>query len=337
MKEQNLYGDFYNKLLLVDRHSQQTVQTYCISVKEFLLYLENKKIELKNVQTSDLLYYFAERKTQNIDEATSSKDMSAIRTFGEFLTENEIWQENYALNLEKPKQSKKLPKVLSLEQVDLILEQIDTSTNLGVRDRALYELIYSCGLRISEACSLLISNIHFDEEFIRVLGKGSKERIVPFGEDAKFWLKKWIFEVRPQIVKSSVLDFVFVNYSGKPLTRKGIWKNFKIIESKIGIDAKVHTLRHSFATHLLAGGADLRSVQELLGHSDLSTTQIYTHIEDSKMQDYHKKYFPGHLNSDLESLNLTSDLKSDSEQVSKSDFKAQNQFEQKEFSVENKK
>ena len=298
MKENSLYKDFYNEVLFVEGHSKKTAETYGFSVKEFLLYLEEKNIELKEVQTADLLYYFAKRKTQNIDEATSSKDMSALRVFGKFLEEKEIWSENFALNLEKPKKTKKLPKVLSVNQVDEFLSQIDTSSPLGVRDRVLYELIYSCGLRISEACDLLISSIHFDEEFIRVVGKGSKERIVPFGEDAKLWLKKWIFEFRPQFVKSSAMDKVFVNYKGEALSRKGVWKNFKAIGEKAGIEAKVHTLRHSFATHLLAGGADLRSVQELLGHSDLATTQIYTHIEDSKLESYHHEYFPGHLQSD---------------------------------------
>lgn len=158
----------------------------------------------------------------------------------------------------------------------------------------MYEVIYSCGLRISEACSLLIANVHFDENLILVRGKGNKERLVPFGEDAAFWLKKWIFEIRPGFVGSRIIPEVFVNSKGNPISRKGIWKNFKTMGKKTGIEAKVHTLRHSFATHLLSGGADLRSVQELLGHSDLSTTQIYTHIDDSRLEESHRDFFPGH-------------------------------------------
>ena len=136
--------------------------------------------------------------------------------------------------------------------------------------------------------------MHFDEQLILVSGKGSKERLVPFGTVAKEWLLKWMGEERPKFVGSRHVAQVFVNSRGGPLSRKGIWKNFQTLEQKSGVSAKVHTLRHSFATHLLSGGADLRSVQELLGHSDLSTTTIYTHVDDEQLRQYHKGYFPGH-------------------------------------------
>ena len=145
-----------------------------------------------------------------------------------------------------------------------------------------------------------MANLHFDEKVIIVRGKGDKERLVPFGDVAKEWLLKWVTLVRPGLVGNSQVPQVFVNARGKALSRKGIWKNFQALEAKSGVEAKVHTLRHSFATHLLAGGADLRSVQELLGHSDLATTQIYTHVEDAQLQQYHKGYFPGHKNENKE-------------------------------------
>ena len=208
------------------------------------------------------------------------------------------WKENYPLLLERPKLGKNLPKVLSVEQVEKLLATIDTSTYLGKRDDALFELIYSCGLRISEACGLLVQNVHINEKTILVCGKGDKERIVPFGEAAKAKLELYLAEVRPKLVGSVIIPEVFVNYKGQPISRKGVWKRFQELETLSGVEAKVHTLRHSSATHLLAGGADLRSVQELLGHSDLSTTTIYTHVEDKELADYHEKYFPGHADSE---------------------------------------
>ena len=146
----------------------------------------------------------------------------------------------------------------------------------------------------------MISNIHFDERILIVTGKGSKERLVPFGSDAELWLKKWLFEERGKIAGERIIPYVFLNYNGEQYTRKGIWKNFKNIESKCNLNVKVHTLRHSFATHLLQGGADLRSVQEMLGHASLSTTQIYTHIDDEQLKDFHKEFFPGHKGTNSE-------------------------------------
>ena len=228
-----------------------------------------------------------------MEQLTVAKDVSALRSFGSFLVEEGIWQENLVQLVERPKIQRALPRVLSVEQVDSLLAAIDTSEPLGVRDRALFELVYSCGLRISEVATLLIGNVHLQERILIVMGKGSKERVLPFGDVAHEWLSRWIQEGRPAILGSKQVAEVFVNYRGQPLSRKGIWKRFQELETLSGVTAKVHTLRHSFATHLLSGGADLRSVQELLGHSDLSTTQIYTHIEKDELHLYHKEFFPG--------------------------------------------
>ena len=293
MNREELLQEYYNDLILVSRHSKLTAETYFFSIKEFFSWLEKERLALSSVTVKDLMFYISFRSTQGEAELTVAKDISALRSFGAFLVRKQIWQNNIAVELERPKAVKALPKVLSVEQVDAFLDSIDTDTPLGIRDRALFELIYSCGLRISEACSLLVSNVHFDQQMILVFGKGSKERFVPFGEVAKKWLKKWL-EVRNDFVKNLQTPTVFVNYKGKPLSRKGVWKNFQKIEALSGVTAKVHTLRHSFATHLLSGGADLRSVQELLGHSDLATTQIYTHLTDTELKDYHKEFFPGH-------------------------------------------
>ncbi len=294
VKIEQFLSSFYTDILLVERHSEETAKTYRLCAEIFLNWCASSKIKLSNVSVQNLIYYFAWRKASGCTPITLSKELSALRSLGEYFVRNSIWTENLALLLERPKASRNLPKVLSVSQVDTILSSIDDSTPVGIRDAALFELIYSCGLRISEACSLLVQNLHLNENIILVRGKGDKERIVPFGEEAKVKLLRYINEARPILTKNRIVAQLFVNYKGEPISRKGVWKKFKEIEAIAGIDAKVHTLRHSFATHLLAGGADLRSVQELLGHSDLSTTQIYTHVEDKQLENQHKKYFPGH-------------------------------------------
>ena len=284
-------SSFYDELISIEGKSISTAQTYCFVVEIFFDWLNSENKEISQIELQDLIKYLVWRQTQGMDSLTIAKDISALRSLGTYLVREKIWSENYALQLDRPKAEKTLPKVLSVEQVDLLLNSIDTSTDLGVRDRALFELIYSCGLRISEVSNLLLQNLHFKEKIIWVTGKGNKERLVPFGSQAEFWLKKWI-EIRPKFVSSKSVPTIFVNYQGKPFSRKGIWKRFQELEAISGVTSKVHTLRHSFATHMLSGGADLRSVQELLGHSDLATTQIYTHVDADDLKDYHKEFFP---------------------------------------------
>ena len=214
-----------------------------------------------------------------------------MRAFGDYLERKGLWTENLVLEIDKPKTARNLPKVLSVEQIDALLDSIDKSTLSGKRDDALFELVYSCGLRISEVCTLKLANVHLDERLILVHGKGDKERLVPFGDRAYEKILVYMNEVRPELVKGRTVAELFVNYRGEAISRKGVWKRFQELEALSGVEAKVHTLRHSFATHLLAGGADLRSVQELLGHSDLSTTTIYTHVTDKQLEEAHEKFF----------------------------------------------
>ena len=285
---------FYTDIVLVLRRSRKTAETYRLSASEFLTWCVEKKIKLHDVASRTLTYYLVRRKTAGATELTIAKDISALRAFGSYLVRLGIWSENFALSLDRPKAARPLPRVLSVAQIESFLSAIDTSDPLGLRDAALFELIYSCGLRASEAASLLMQNVHLNERIILVRGKGDKERIVPFGDAAKEKLCAYLSEGRPRLVGKKTVAEVFVNYRGAPLSRKGLWKRFCGYETKSGVRAKVHTLRHSFATHLLAGGADLRSVQELLGHADLSTTQIYTHVDDEQLRKNHEKYFPGH-------------------------------------------
>lgn len=286
-----LLNQFYSDLLLVKRDSEQTAITYKISAEEFLNWLVSERIKLKDVSVQNLLYYIIKRKEKGCSELTIAKDISGLRAFGDYLERKGLWLENVALELDKPKTARNLPKVLSVEQIDALLDSIDKTTLSGKRDDALFELVYSCGLRISEVCTLKVVNVHLEERLILVHGKGDKERLVPFGDRAYEKILIYMNDVRPELVKGRNVAELFVNYRGEPISRKGVWKRFKELEALSGIEAKVHTLRHSFATHLLAGGADLRSVQELLGHSDLSTTTIYTHVTDRQLEEAHEKYF----------------------------------------------
>ena len=291
MTIEQLLNQFYSDLILVKRNAQKTAETYKLSAEAFLRWLQYEHIKLSDVKPQNITYFLVKRKTEGCNELTIAKDISGIRALGEFLERKEYWDENKALLLERPKPLHALPKVLSEEEVDALLESIDTSDPIGKRDAALFELIYSCGLRISEACTLKVVNVHLDDHLILVHGKGDKERIVPFGDRALKKLTLYLDEVRPLLTRGRNVPEVFVNYKGEAISRKGVWKRFKELESVSGVSAKVHTLRHSFATHLLKGGADLRSVQELLGHSDLATTQIYTHVTDGQLEEAHKKYF----------------------------------------------
>ena len=289
---------FYAYLITVSHKAKLSAETYALSITALYHWLKTPDGAAGGFSIGDMIpvqelsRFLLWRKTEGADERTIAKDISALRAYGEFMTSLNNWTDNPSLLLEKPKYHRTLPRVLSVEDVDALLDAIDVSTPLGVRDRALFELIYSCGLRISEAAGLLIEQVHLTERMILVNGKGSKERIVPFGGAAYEWLKQWLDEARPEIVGSRLVPTVFVNYQAKTLSRKGVWKRFQELEAKSGVTAKVHTLRHSYATHMLAGGADLRSVQALLGHSDISTTQIYTHVDNESLHDYYNEYFP---------------------------------------------
>jgi len=218
--------------------------------------------------------------------------VSSVHAFFKFLRLDGLRADDPSELIATPKQERSLPSVLAPGEVDRFLSLMDGDDPRSLRDRALFELIYSCGLRISEAASLGFDQLYIQERMIRVIGKRKKERIVPFGEEAAKRLTLYLEKGRPALAKGLRSDRVFLSQGGRGISRKGIWKRFDVARQTAGVDAKVHTFRHSFATHLLAGGADLRTVQELLGHSDISTTQIYTHIEPEALGAYHDEYFP---------------------------------------------
>lgn len=273
--------------------AERTVETYVREAGALCTYAAENDEEVEQYASGDVIRYLVHRQTSEagIDQRTIAKILSSLRAFFHYLVLEGYREENPASDIEMPRMAQRVPGVLSIDEVDRLLDTIDTSTSVGVRDRALFELIYSCGLRISEAVELTVDRIYLAERLIRVRGKGDKERLVPMGEHARHWLTRYLDEARAKLAKRPE-NALFLNNRGQQLSRKGMWKRFREIAAKAGIDAKVHTLRHSFATHLLEGGADLRAVQELLGHADISTTQIYTHVDRDELATYHADFHP---------------------------------------------
>ena len=306
-----LEGRYRAYLLAARRRSPLTAEVYLREAATLGRWLASSGLRPETAGSSDLLCYLVWRQTGGaaredgraredtrdredarvLTRKTMARIVSSVHAYYKFMRLEGIRADDPSELIETPKQDRSLPAVLAPEEVDRFLATIDPGTPRGLRDRALFELIYSCGLRISEAAALTFDQLYLNERVIRVVGKRRKERLVPFGEEAAAWLARYLEEGRPSLAKGRT-DRVFLNQAGRGISRKGIWKRFDGFRDASGLDAKVHTLRHSFATHLLAGGADLRTVQELLGHSDIATTQIYTHIEPEALKDYHRDYFP---------------------------------------------
>jgi integrase/recombinase XerD len=246
---------------------------------------------LKNADTALLTAYMEERR-KNIGPRSAAKSLSALRSFFNYLCVEGLRNDNPASIMERPRRNFSLPEVLSRQKIEALLGAVDIHKPLGLRNRAIYELIYSAGLRVSEAVHLNTADLFFDEGIIRVRGKGEKERMAVFGGEAALWLRRYLSEVRPLLAKQQHPKALFLSRAGKRLSRKGMWKNYGLLAMRSGTGSRLHTLRHSFATALLAGGADLRQVQELLGHADLTTTQIYTHVDVSLLREQHRKFLP---------------------------------------------
>jgi integrase/recombinase XerD len=283
---------YRSRLFSVERLSRLSVETYLAEIKRLLDY--TGAAEAAGASSAVLSRYLEERMSRDgIDGRSVAKAIAALRSFYRFLIDSGERNDNPASLLEAPKSKPRLPETLSAQAVDVLLALIDDSTPAGLRDRALIELLYSSGLRVSEAVGLNVDDCFFNEAVIRVTGKGNKERLVPFGSAAEDALRRYLTSGRPSFLKAGrKSDALFLRRGGRRLGRKGIWKNYAALASKGGASSKLHALRHSFATELLSGGADLRSVQEFLGHADISTTQIYTHVAVSSLEEAHKKYLP---------------------------------------------
>jgi len=283
---------FQAYLLSSRRRSVLTADVYIREIEMLESFLSRQGKTPLDAGGEDLLTYLVARSQSGLQRTTMARIVASLHSFYRFCLSEKLRSDDPSIQIRTPRQDRNLPDVLDPESIEHVLEAIDISTPNGLRDRALFELIYSCGLRISEAAGLPFQQLYLEEKVLRVLGKRRKERLVPFGEEALSWMMRYLTEARPLLEKHGKSDFVFLNQEGRGISRKGIWKRFSQIRAKSGVKAKVHTFRHSFATHLLAGGADLRTVQELLGHTDIATTQIYTHIDEASLGMYHKEYFP---------------------------------------------
>lgn len=305
--KQTLLENYRSRLIALERRAPLTAETYRLEIRRFLDWLEGEGLSVgggrpdlspvspgdRAAAFSDMSRYLDYRRTHDgIDSRSAAKSISALRSFFRFLVDERIRGDDCAALLEAPRRVGRLPAVLKKGDADRLLALIDTRTPLGIRNRALYELIYSAGLRVSEAVALNAQDLVLSEGLARVRGKGGKERLVVFDSETVSWLKRYLNEARPAILGQRRSSALFVGRSGRRLSRKGIWKNYTSLAARAGISSKLHTLRHTFATELLAGGADLRSLQELLGHADLSTTQIYTHVDSALLRESHRKYLP---------------------------------------------
>ncbi|PIE98122.1 MAG: recombinase XerD [Treponema sp.] len=285
---------FYAYLISAQNYSRLTAQTYVQTVNLFQNYIDGDIIEANENDCLDFIY---SRSKDGLMGKTLAKNIAALSSFYDFLILEGVRKNNPAKSIERPRREKILPRVLSCDEIEKLLNSIETDSPNGIRDAALFELIYSGGLRVSELVNLSMKDLFLDQLAIKVTGKGRKERVVPFGKVARDKLVCYFEKGRPFLLKPTVAEnteftgAVFLNNRGKRLSRKGIWKRLKEIELKSGVNSKIHTLRHSYATHLLAGGADLRSVQCLLGHSSITTTQLYTHIESNELEVYHNSVF----------------------------------------------
>lgn len=287
----------FSERLLTERHaSKATRDCYWHEVACLLDYLEEEGVSYTVADTYQIREFLVWRSKggssgEPVSSRTMSKVITALRMFFLFLMNERLRDDDPMELIPHNKEPKKLPQTIDYDSVEKILNAIDTSTDIGTRDRAMFELIYSCGLRVSECANLKLNRFYPEEKRIVVIGKGDKERMVPVGDVACQWLATYMEKARPTILEKRRSQYMFVDREREKLTREEIWHRLKKYCEKAGVYAKVHTLRHSFATHLLQGGADLRSVQELLGHKDIRTTEIYTHVNtDDLMKAFDKAH-----------------------------------------------
>lgn len=293
MKIEVAIEDFINYCIFEKGLSDKTKESYSYDLKMYITFLQKRKKEnVKEITEEDITEFLKYR--SNIQEATSTiaHNLTVIKNFHAYLLKIGVVGQDVSINISRPKLKKSIPRSLSMEDIDKLLD-IQLDTVFDYRNKAMIELMYGAGLRVSELISLDLHSIDFVNCLIRITGKGSKERMVPIGEYSIYYLKLYL-EKRDSMLKKEACNALFLNNHGKRMTRQGFFKNLKQILKKQGLreDIHPHTLRHSFATHLLSRGADLRSIQELLGHSDISTTKIYTHVSDEKVMEDYKKYHP---------------------------------------------
>ena len=289
--------DFLKILKIEKGLAENSILSYKRDLAKYHAFIENRQRidNIANVSQRNLRAYVRYLNAENISPNSIKRAISCIRNYHQFLVSEGKMDNNPVLQIDTPKVARKLPNVLSVEEIDKILHFIPKKAPMAKRDIAIFEMMYSCGLRVTELCNFKMSNILWDSEMIRVDGKGGRQRFVPIGPIARTNLKNYISKERPALIKKNPnIPELFLSRNGNKLTRMMIWILLKKWTSTAEIIKEVspHTLRHSFATHLLEGGADLRSVQEMLGHADISTTQIYTHLDKEHLKEVHRTFHP---------------------------------------------
>lgn len=293
MKIEDAIVDFIQYCLFEKGLTDQTVSSYQNDLDVYLSFLQDKNVFLVKDITSDYIKEFLKIRGDSESTSTVAHNLTVIKNFHKYLIKENIVKEDVSLFISRPKLQKRLPRALTVEEVDLLLD-ITLNTPFDYRNKAMLELMYGAGLRVSELVSLTLNQIDLENGLIRIMGKGRKEREIPIGEYGVYYLKLYL-EHRGMLIKNHrTEDALFLNNHGKQITRQGFFKILKqlLLDKGLNPDVSPHTLRHSFATHLLSHGADLRSIQEMLGHSDISTTKIYTHVSDEKVEADYKKYHP---------------------------------------------
>ena len=290
-----MLDQFLHYLTVEKGLAKKTLEAYSHDLNRFLNYLQKKGIEdVLRVTKLDVRAFLLTLKVRKLSNKTIVRNLVAIRTFFRFLTQEGKLESNPVEDLESPQLAKTLPEILSLREVEQLLETPKPQTLLGIRDRSMLEMLYATGMRVSELVNLQMNQLNLEGGYVLLFGKGSKERAVPLGAEAIKRVSHYIKGARQKLSKGKESPFLFLNRSGRKMSRQVFWKNIKSYGRRAGIRKKItpHLLRHSFASHLLARGADLRSVQMLLGHADISTTQIYTHVTGERLKQVHRRHHP---------------------------------------------
>ncbi len=291
-KSKQIVDSFLDALWMERGLSDNTLSAYRSDLYKFSLWLQQQQIELLKAEANEILAYLA--LPENKSARTVARRLSSLRRLYEYLLREDQIKQNPVSNVDAPRLGRSLPKTLTESEVEALLEAPDTEDMLGIRDKCMLELLYATGLRVSELVGLTVQQVNLRQGVVRVTGKGNKERLVPLGEEATQWIEKYLSFARNEILNNSKSDALFPSKRGKAMTRQTFWYMIKRYTVVAGINKTLspHVLRHAFATHLINHGADLRVVQMLLGHSDISTTQIYTHVARERLKDLHSEHHP---------------------------------------------
>jgi integrase/recombinase XerD len=291
-KSKQIIDSFLDTLWMERGLSDNTLSAYRSDLSRFAVWLQQQKIDLVKVEAKEILAYLAT--ANNVSARTVARRLSSLRRLYEYLLREDQIKQNPVSNVDAPRLGRTLPKTLTETEVEALLNAPDTEQAMGIRDRTMLELLYATGLRVSELVGLTLQQVNLRQGVVRVTGKGNKERLVPMGEEANVWLERYLNSARSEILNHALSDAMFPSNRGKAMTRQTFWymvKRYAVV-AEIKKTLSPHVLRHAFATHLINHGADLRVVQMLLGHSDISTTQIYTHVARERLKDLHAEHHP---------------------------------------------